>query len=89
MWEASWGIVAVLLIMLFVGLFASPNRGRFRVQPRGESEQIANPLEAMNRINQPGVESAASNTPYIQVVVQEGEASPRAKEAAKKKARGK
>jgi hypothetical protein len=38
MWEASWGIIAVIVIMFGVGLLASPARRKTRVRSRQEFE---------------------------------------------------
>ena len=88
MWEASWGILLVIAIMFGIGLLASPVREKPRARFRKELEQIAEPLEAANRIDL-GINNAAANTPYLQVAIQQGDGSPTVKEAAKKKAKGK
>ncbi len=89
MWEASWGIILVLVIMFCVGIFASPARAKVRAQSRKDLEQVVSPLGAANRSKQSGVENVASNTPYVEIAVQQGDASPKVKEAAKKTAKGK
>jgi hypothetical protein len=66
MWEASWGIIAILAVMLFIGILSNPARGKSRSRSRhdfGIAKQSAGkPLDEIASINKREANQAASGT---------------------------